>query len=1161
MSDFIYEFHISRLSREKYKFDESIFLTNGNAIIGNFHSARLLSLKINETRDLINFPEKAVKASEIYAIGLMDEFFHYILKQYRSQFSTNILSEALDYLRSSLSPEEVDRVIEIFLAEYPPMPVYKKEISLQEYLSGIKINDQYANLLEEVILLYVENQNPALENYVDLFPDAILIQNSAYAKFINQLHKYFESQPTIGSGQENIIDLLLAPSRAFPNSILGQLEYIRSRWSSLLGDLIYKLLGGLDFLNEEAKPIFIGPGPALIPSYDQSWDQDSEKFSPDKDWMPSLVLIAKNAFVWLDQLSRKYQRSINRLDLIPDEELNILQSRGFTGLWLIGLWERSKASESIKKLCGNPEALASAYSLSSYQIAYELGGEEAYRGLQERAWQRGIRLASDMVPNHMGIDSQWVYDHPDWFINLEYSPYPSYSFNGPNLSLNPQVEIKIEDHYFDRTDAAVVFKYHNYSSGITKFIFHGNDGTTMPWNDTAQLNYLIMEVREAVYQTILSVARRFPIIRFDAAMTLAKKHYQRLWFPEPGSGGAIPSRSEFGLTKDQFDQIMPNEFWREVVDRLSVDAPDTLLLAEAFWLMESYFVRTLGMHRVYNSAFMHMLRNEDNANYRKLIKNTIEFDPQILKRFVNFMNNPDEKTAVEQFGKGDKYFGICSIMATLPGLPMFGHGQVEGFAEKYGMEFKKAYWDEQNDENLIKRHEDQIFPILHKRKIFSEVENFHFFDFQNADSGVIEDVFAYSNFSDGQASLVVYHNRYAETQGWINNSDSEFENNFDSSKNSSIFEALRLNKADDFVVYKDISTNLEFIRSINEIKSGGLFFSLHAYEIHVLVDFKGIKDDHWGSYKQVHAYLNGNGVPDIEEALKELLLQPVQQPLKEILNRGFFDFLIDNRLDSKKTRMDLQISIEAIQKLNNLSQGIATLTGNNSYQEQVIDQIHKILEFTLVLPVLENQFPNPGSKQYQNALEYFKKSIMNTPNYWVTALSYTFLHRLGAFASPNSVNFQSQSWFSEWRIGKILQNLALQYQLDSQEQVLFSRTVFTLIGLTGWFSDLRDTGLQVWSKKFISNPEIQQYLLINRFQGVLWFNKERFESLVVWLFTIRILEIGLDPRLSASKLFEEIIKLNLSVQKIRSAIEASGYMVDNFLTEIKDEGNANQKQK
>jgi hypothetical protein len=155
----------------------------------------------------------------------------------------------------------------------------------------------------------------------------------------------------------------------------------------------------------------------------------------------------------------------------------------------------------------------------------------------------------------------------------------------------------------------------------------------MPWNDTAQLNYLNPEVREAVIQTILDVARKFPIIRFDAAMTLAKRHYHRLWFPEPGSGGDIPTRSDHGMTKEEFDRALPVEFWREVVDRAAVEAPDTLLLAEAFWLMEGYFVRTLGMHRVYNSAFMNLLRNEDNAKYRMVMKNTLEFDPEILKRF------------------------------------------------------------------------------------------------------------------------------------------------------------------------------------------------------------------------------------------------------------------------------------------------------------------------------------------------------------------------------------------------------------------------------------------------------------------------------------------------------------------------------------------------
>ena len=441
------------------------------------------------------------------------------------------------------------------------------------------------------------------------------------------------------------------------------------------------------------------------------------------------------------------------------------------------------------------------------------------------------------------------------------------------MSSVPHIDIRIEDHYYDRSDAAVVFKYQNHNTGSTKFIYHGNDGTTMPWNDTAQLNYLIPEVREAVYQTILSVARRFPIIRFDAAMTLAKKHFQRLWFPEPGSGGAIPSRSEFGLTKNQFDTLMPTEFWRDVVDRLAIDAPDTLLLAEAFWLMESYFVRTLGMHRVYNSAFMNMLRDEDNAKYRQILINTLNFDPQILKRFVNFMNNPDEKTAVEQFGKGDKYFGICTIMCTLPGLPMFGHGQIEGFSEKYGMEYKKAYWDETIDISFVDRHKSQIFPLLKRRWIFSEVDNFKFYDFHISNNEINENVYAFSNFVGDQASLVIYNNKFADTHGWIKQSVAPGKSDF-------VVSALRLGGDFDFVIYKDLHSNLEYINSLANLQQNGFFFDLLAYQSKVLSDFQLIIDDQWHSYRQLEAFLNGNGVPSIEEALKELLLQPVQNPLK-----------------------------------------------------------------------------------------------------------------------------------------------------------------------------------------------------------------------------------------------------------------------------------------
>jgi len=671
------EFHISRQARDRYQFDQTLFALSGNVIFANFHGARLFAQRMNQKRDLVNFPEQAIRAGQINALGLVDEILHVVVQEYRQQRNPQVIAQALEHLYQKMGKAQVERALQLFALEFPPMPVYRREMDLETYLEGATDGVPHRHVvLEEMLMLWVANANPACAPYAELFEDATLEANSAYAQIISSLHTFFDSQPTFGPDDESLVDMLRSPAIHVPNSLPGQLEFIRTRWSSLLGQYLYRLLSSLDLIKEEEKIYFAGLGapPSLVYEF-AGQELEMERFSPDREWMPSVIVLAKNAYVWLDQLSKQLQSPISRLDQIPESELEKLGRWGFTGLWLIGLWERSQASKTIKQLRGNPDAVASAYSLYNYDIAADLGGEEAYKVLRDHAWKYGIRLASDMVPNHMGIDSRWLIEHPDWFVSLDYSPFPSYSFNGPNLSNDDRVGIYLEDHYYNNSDAAVVFKRVDFWSGREKYIYHGNDGTSMPWNDTAQLDYLKGEVREAVIQTILHVARKFPIIRFDAAMTLAKKHYQRLWYPEPGSGGDIPSRAEHGLTREQFDAAIPQEFWREVVDRVAQEVPDTLLLAEAFWLMEGYFVRTLGMHRVYNSAFMNMLRDEKNQEYRLVIKNTIEFDPEILKRYVNFMNNPDERTAVDQFGKGDKYFGICTLMATLPGCLCSGMGR------------------------------------------------------------------------------------------------------------------------------------------------------------------------------------------------------------------------------------------------------------------------------------------------------------------------------------------------------------------------------------------------------------------------------------------------------------------------------------------------------
>ena len=153
------------------------------------------------------------------------------------------------------------------------------------------------------------------------------------------------------------------------------------------------------------------------------------------------------------------------------------------------------------------------------------------------------------------------------------------------------------------------------------------------------------------------------------------------------------------------------------------------------------------------------------------MRETLEFDPEILKRYVNFMSNPDEETALEQFGKGDKYFGVAMVMATLPGCRCSGHGQVQGYGEKYGMEYRRATLDEQPDPWLVQRHEREIFPLLHRRAWFAEARDFLLYDFV-AEGGVDEDVLAYSNGVGPHRSLVLYHTRFATTTGSIRESAS-----------------------------------------------------------------------------------------------------------------------------------------------------------------------------------------------------------------------------------------------------------------------------------------------------------------------------------------------------------------------------------------------------
>jgi glycosidase len=1071
------EFHISRAARQRYEVEESLFSIHGTVVFANITAATKLAYKMNQIRDAARYPETAVKAGDLYAAGLLDEILHLVVDTYLENVNPRALQQALSFSQERVTLEPFLETQSRFVKEFPSTDIFKGQLTVDEYLNRSSEGTPHREaVLEESLMLYLANENPALGRFQELFDDTVLETQTAYRGVIKNVGDFFSTQPPLAPGLGSLVEMLRAPALASPDSLEGQLKFIKEKWADVLGErfaaLVSRVLQTMDILKEERKMPFGGnpgnfPAPVITKESLEGGGgtfgrggvstgrqrAEYERFSPDSSWMPRVVMLAKSTYVWLDQLSKNYGQNIYRLDQVPDEELDELARRGFNGLWLIGLWERSDASRRINHIRGRPDAVASAYSLYDYDVAHDLGGDDAYENLRDRAWQRGIRLASDMVPNHMGIDARWVVEHPNWFTQLDHPPYPSYTFDGPDLSSDSRVGIFLEDHYYDNSDAAVVFKRLDKHTGDVRYIYHGNDGTSFPWNDTAQINFLDAEAREAVIQTIFHVARKFSIIRFDAAMVLAKQHIQRLWYPEPGTGGAIPSRAQYGsMTNEEFDRLIPQEFWREVVDRVAQEVPDTLLLAEAFWMMEGYFVRTLGMHRVYNSAFMNMLKREDNQNYRLSIKNVLEFDPDILKRYVNFMNNPDEETAVHQFGKDDKYFGVCIMMSTLPGLPMYGHGQIEGYTEKYGMEYRRAKYNEQPDQWLIDRHYREVFPLLHRRAEFAEVENFLLYDFYAEDGHVNENVFAYSNHYNNKGSLIVFNNKFATAKGWVKRSAAYKDKGSSQLRQKDVHEGLRVNGNDTkhFVILRDHIAGLDFMRQSRDVARRGLYFELEAFKYRVFTDIHEVYDTD-GSYQAIYDQIGWQGVPNLFDAKEDLRLMPLHQAFRAFL-------------DTPKKTSDKEI--EKAYKEILLKAKDYGLTLKKDADAKAVSSILKSVRALDDYPITADeklQIYMPSSESNRRLL-----------------LMYAALLPLGS------------KWLDTWRLFRLVDGdvLALMFEY---------KKLFTPTAKAG-------TVLS----KLVADDKVKHYLRVNTWQGKTYFNQEAYHSLIGGLVSGVWLESGGD---------------------------------------------------
>ena len=435
---------------------------------------------------------------------------------------------------------------------------------------------------------------------------------------------------------------------------------------------------------------------------------------------------------------------------------------------------------------------------------------------------------------------------------------------------------------------------------------------------------------------------------------------------------------------------------------------------------------------------------------------------------------------------------------------------------------------------------------MKKRYIFANVENFLFYDVWDNGS-VNENIFAYSNSAGDERAVVFYNNKYERAQGWIKQSCEyavkvgEGENQHVEMRSKSLSEGLNLHAEDDkFVIFREHKSGLWFVRRSREICERGMFIGLNGFEYQVLMDIHEVADGADHKYQILCDTLQGRGCYDLDTEWQEICYRELYQTFSAYANAIIPDvhLMLNPATAEKQTAAKLKKQLKEVTdgakaaalSFYQLANNYAGSGVKLSDPEKQFKTFVKILE-KVILAKAESKAKKP-----ENAVASLKKAKDGT----------TFLQT--AFASNANTEdllvcyalvkeYAENGLAERWAFARKLHEYfgaAGACKCDMRHELT---KVFTLASVSDSTLIAKDEKKAAYEVIRLLTESNKAYILsgANRFNDVVWFNKEVCESSVITVIALALL---------AEKEEEDVLKMFSTLAK---AMDAAEYKCAEFI--------------